>query len=533
QNTTWTPAGSPYIVTGDVVVRHSNASTDASKYATLTLDPGVTVRFSPGTGLTIGKPYYPDKPSDQWGYFGALAVQGTADAPVTFTSNEIAPAPGDWNGIHFVHYTRDDASIVNHAVVEYGGLSKDANIHCYRAAPTLQNSVIRHSSGHGVIASVSSPRITGCRIRDNAKSGVALSSASNPIIGAAGEGNTITLNGEYGVYAVDGTPDPLIRCNTITHNGSYPIRIGADMRVSDNTLHGNGVEAIEVVTEDVASNTTWSNDASTYMVSGEISVGHTGISADGSKSVTLTIEPGVTVAFAAGAGLTIGKPYYSDKPWDTFGYYGAISAQGSAESPVVFTSASAAPAAGDWKGIYFQNQTNDGATVFEHCIVEYGGFERQGALHIYRSSPSIQNILVRRSSSNGIHLAAASPTIKSCTVSHNNGSGISMVSTSNPIIGAESEGNVITDNAEHGVSATDAAPLPRIRYNTIANNGGYPIRTGARMIVDHSAIVGNGVQAVYVFAEDIRTDVLWSNDAPAYIIDGDITVWHTGSSSNA
>ncbi|CAB1059573.1 hypothetical protein D1BOALGB6SA_4335, partial [Olavius sp. associated proteobacterium Delta 1] len=50
-NTTWTLAKSPYIITGDITVRHSDFM---GSVATLTIDPGVEVRFEPGTGLYIG-----------------------------------------------------------------------------------------------------------------------------------------------------------------------------------------------------------------------------------------------------------------------------------------------------------------------------------------------------------------------------------------------------------------------------------------------------------------------------------------------
>ncbi|CAB1056072.1 hypothetical protein D1BOALGB6SA_806, partial [Olavius sp. associated proteobacterium Delta 1] len=50
-NTTWTLAQSPYIITGDITVRHSDFM---GSVATLTIDPGVEVRFEPGTGLYIG-----------------------------------------------------------------------------------------------------------------------------------------------------------------------------------------------------------------------------------------------------------------------------------------------------------------------------------------------------------------------------------------------------------------------------------------------------------------------------------------------
>ncbi|MGA9539169.1 MAG: hypothetical protein WBR24_24975, partial [Desulfobacterales bacterium] len=53
-NTTWGVAGSPYIVTGDVTVRHATA-TSGGTVAVLTIEPGVVVRFAPGTGIYIGQ----------------------------------------------------------------------------------------------------------------------------------------------------------------------------------------------------------------------------------------------------------------------------------------------------------------------------------------------------------------------------------------------------------------------------------------------------------------------------------------------
>lgn len=49
QDTTWTLAGSPYVVTNDVIVYGSSTST-----AKLTIEAGVEVRFNPGKGLNIG-----------------------------------------------------------------------------------------------------------------------------------------------------------------------------------------------------------------------------------------------------------------------------------------------------------------------------------------------------------------------------------------------------------------------------------------------------------------------------------------------
>ncbi len=164
-DTTWTLAGSPYIVTGDVTVRSSTArhySESNKMQVTLTIEPGVQVRFEPGTGLYIAHPYsHPD-----YGYYGALKAQGTEGAPIIFTSNAASPAPGDWKGIYFRDQTDDSNTLIEHCIVEYGGQSHNANIYSDRANPAINNSEIRYSSGSGIYLNSSSPTITNSVISE-------------------------------------------------------------------------------------------------------------------------------------------------------------------------------------------------------------------------------------------------------------------------------------------------------------------------------------------------------------------------------
>ncbi len=71
---TWTAEGNPYIVTATAVVPESS---------TLSIGPGVVVRFDAGTGLLVR---------------GSIVVEGSGAAPVEFTSNGSA-APNFWEGI--------------------------------------------------------------------------------------------------------------------------------------------------------------------------------------------------------------------------------------------------------------------------------------------------------------------------------------------------------------------------------------------------------------------------------------------------
>ncbi|WP_172684080.1 fibronectin type III domain-containing protein, partial [Desulfosarcina cetonica] len=102
-NTTWTVENSPYVVTGNVTVRDSGSNGNT---ATLTIEPGVEVRFESGTGLYIGYRYYSRC------YHGALSAQGTSVEPILFTSNADVPAPGDWRGIVFQDDTTDELTLL-------------------------------------------------------------------------------------------------------------------------------------------------------------------------------------------------------------------------------------------------------------------------------------------------------------------------------------------------------------------------------------------------------------------------------------
>src|SRR5258708_14439536 len=91
----WTKKGSPYIVDGWIYLDQT---------ATLTIDPGVTVQFSAGAGLTI---------------IGTLTAVGTAASQITFTSSSATPTPGIW-GFLFFDFATASGSHPAYATITYG-----------------------------------------------------------------------------------------------------------------------------------------------------------------------------------------------------------------------------------------------------------------------------------------------------------------------------------------------------------------------------------------------------------------------------
>ncbi|MCG6861176.1 MAG: DUF6531 domain-containing protein [Chromatiaceae bacterium] len=205
-NTTWDLAGSPYVLSGEVSVAQD---------VVLTIDPDVVVKFDIGARLLVG---------------GTLAADGTASAPIVFTSiaddshggdsngdgDASSPASGDWGYIAFEGGSAN--SVLNHALVSYGG---GGNLHALQlSAPiAITNSTLSSNgttAGPYVIAcgAAVTPTITGNTISNNAEGGIALWSGCNATI----SGNLIANNGGSGIGIASNNTVPTITANTISGN---------------------------------------------------------------------------------------------------------------------------------------------------------------------------------------------------------------------------------------------------------------------------------------------------------------------------
>ena len=426
-DTTWTLAGSPYIVTGNVQVGRYN-----SNPATLTIEPGVEVRFNAGTHLLIGWNSY---------YYGALNATGTPSNPITFTSNAASPSPGDWNGIYFSNYTADDLTTLEHCTVEYGGANTYGNLFFQNASGTVKNCTIKNSSTNGIyLDGNSSPSIIFCNINNNTKNGI------------------------YGAENAEAA----ITDNNISDNQEYPINAHPNRMegIKNNTGFGNIQDGILLRGGTVNKDVTWSDQNLPYLIAGNVQVGKYN-----SSPATLTIEPGVEIRFNTDTHLLIG--------WNNY-YYGALIAQGTPSNPITFASNASNPAPGDWNGIYFSNYNADNFTTLEHCIVEYGGANTYGNLYFENASGTINNCTIKNSSTNGIYLKGnSSPSISACIISDN---------ATNGIYGADGAAAIITDN---NISNNQEYPI-NVHPNNVeeikSNTGSGNIQDG---ILVRAGIVSN------------------------------------------
>ena len=228
-DTTWDLAGSPYVVTGTVLVEDDK---------TLTVEAGVEVRFNSGKSLQV---------------FGELVAKGTSGSSITFTSVQESKAAGDWGQIVFYDSSEDavfdengdyaSGSILEYCTVEYGG-----GIQLKLANPFINQGTIRYHSGRGIgtdnYNSSNNPatlKITNNTISNNA-GGVYLYGLGTVLI----SGNTISNNSVSGSGAgikIDGGDGVTISGNTIENNVAESegggIGGGGGYQVLNNVIKGN------------------------------------------------------------------------------------------------------------------------------------------------------------------------------------------------------------------------------------------------------------------------------------------------------
>lgn len=303
---TWTAAGSPHEVPGDISVN-----------AALTIEACATVLIGDDHNITVRQT-------------GSLTAAGLPGLPVTF---DALVAGASWStlsatggGKISLAYTdlKGGGDPVNTLPSLYGELDiagsagpAENTLHVDHVTITGSESQgVNLHDGGGFDASSTALTITG--------------SAGAPIVTFARLLGTIppgtyTGNAEDAIL-IRGTGGPEAMAESATmHDRGVPYRVG---------INANAVLDVGTTT--------------------------------GITIPTLTIEPGVTLKFSAGATMRI------DAASGTQLARGALIASGTAAKPIVFTSAAATPAAGDWYGIWFGQQPQP-TTVVSNARIEYAG----------------------------------------------------------------------------------------------------------------------------------------------------------------
>lgn len=160
QDATMHDRGVPYRIGDSAVDRFTLGAggSDAPARATLTVEPGVVMRFHPGTGMAI-EPSTGEFPAS-----GTLRAVGTAARPIVMTSAAATPHAGDWKGLWYGGIPSADNRL-EHVSIEYTGhdcgcvLSTCSDVTRNDAAIIFTNAPssnfvrdvrFAHGSGHGI-----------------------------------------------------------------------------------------------------------------------------------------------------------------------------------------------------------------------------------------------------------------------------------------------------------------------------------------------------------------------------------------------
>lgn len=195
-NTVWDAAGSPYIVTEDVIV-----------------DAGVTLEVLEGAEVRFDSRY-------------SIVIYGTLEATdARFTSNRLLPQKGDWKELKFNDYS---TGFVRDSVIEYGRYG----VSCFRSSPEISGNTIRYCTEYGISAGQSQALISGNTVTDSR--GGAYLSYSDPEI----SGNLFSSNLDHGIYLYKSSP--YVEGNTLRENSDYGIYVyRSSPLIEGNTVEGN------------------------------------------------------------------------------------------------------------------------------------------------------------------------------------------------------------------------------------------------------------------------------------------------------
>ncbi len=273
--------------------------------STLTVQPGVVVKFLPATNLIVrGSVVAVGAETNRIIFTGlkddAFGGDTQGDGPAT------KPAPGDWGTLYFADTSNDATTVLDYVTVRYAGASYNygagtatAGIAPDSASPTLDHLVVELSSAYGLqLLNASSPGLRRSTIQDNASHGLWLSASSGPAVSV----NSFLRNGGYAVY-LGGTSQVVFQGNL----------------ADGNLVNGVGVSGT------ISSNTTWEPDLP-YVIADTTTL---------AINTTVTLQPGVVVKFAAAKKWTVN---------------GSLLAEGTALAPIIFTSLKDDTAGGDTNG---------------------------------------------------------------------------------------------------------------------------------------------------------------------------------------
>lgn len=339
-----------HVVDGHISVSGDNAPV-------LTIEPGCVVKFTPGSSLTISGN-------------GGLIAQGTASAPITFTSANASPNKGDWEGLDILDANSSQTKLA-YCTVEYAGDKGDS---------------WDRDHGYGIYVGADNIQPTFDHV-------------------------TVSKSAGYGFeFSGTGAMPATFTNNTATGCGYYPVKINAAAAGAlgtGNTWTGNDTDVVEIDGDIVGKSATWQKQDVPFRVQDEVTI-------QGDTAPTLTLQPGSVFQMAQGAEFYVGDS-------------GGLLAAGTADAPIAFQSLPNATNPGEWAGLAFSAKANASQCKIDHVTIDDAGGDRheccdKGAIYTELVFP-ITNTKITNSAAWGIFPSGVSLTLGADVTYSNNASG--------------------------------------------------------------------------------------------------------------
>ncbi|RKY47617.1 MAG: hypothetical protein DRP91_07300, partial [Candidatus Neomarinimicrobiota bacterium] len=337
------------------------------------------------------------------------------------------------------------------------------------------------------------------------------------------------IEGENRSYSQD--PFPLYQGQRVNYNTSPNSRFrdNSDSHYAFQNIvwdDDNKAATVDIYTNawtgEIEENTTWDGDVFVY---GNVTV---------SPNVELTIVPGVKIKFDSGVRLTV---------------EGKLTAHGTSDNPIVFTSSKSNPSPGSWYGIVVED---GGEIELNHARVEYAAYGVKssyadvelrnsefvrnkwgcrlyhsdgavidncvfsdnyyyGALLSYSSNVNIEDSEFKNTSLyHGLYLSKSTVRIADSRIEGNHGDGIKVYNQGNLDMstmyekGMEEVNNVISNNGIYGIY---------ISYNSTANLGTYlDIETDILGGFNHFSHISENYDVYNNNTATIKAEVNWWDD---------------------
>ncbi|MEZ4401275.1 MAG: DUF4215 domain-containing protein [Kofleriaceae bacterium] len=455
-NQTWTPAGSPYIVQGDITVPAG---------ASLTIDAGTTVQFAATDGQASGV----DTARVELIVRGALTVNGTVAQPVAFTA--AAATAGSWYGVvvdpaatgtavtaanltlaypRVGIYHRSAAADVSTAAVAMSGVS-DAGVRVEAGSPTYNGVTVVGGTYGFDVTGAASATLTNCISRAATSTGVRFTSTGAGR-SLAVTNCTIAGTSSYGVYASTSSTSTVAVTSSIVTGFSFGLYRATSLVSFANSysdVWGNNADfggGVTAGTATISANPLYVSSSNLRLTSNsparfgalgggdmgalpyisDATPGWTGVlwtptvmtAAGGPYAISgdLTVPAGGSLTIGAGAVLTFAATDLMAAGVDTARVElivrGALTVNGTVAQPVAFTAASAT--AGSWYGVVVDPAATGTAITAANLTLAYPG--SASTTGPPPTDVSTAAVAMSGVSDAGVRVEAGSPTYNGVTV---------------------------------------------------------------------------------------------------------------------